>query len=322
MRQGDGMKGWQASFGWMALGALVVAAAGLAWTTRLPPQPVAGRQGSAAAGAPQAAAQAPAAASPQQVAQVASSPPSACGSDPGIPPGRRGDGQFRLQAALDSADTPPASAFLSVAQEAAQQGRPRDAEVALIAACRLTERSAPAPSAPLSRVMNLLGQHYVSLAGAQPDGELRESLLARGRDLLDASVRGYTAALGAGSSRARDAAERLAAVQSQGRATPGEVWDRGATAEEPAGAHDSPCGGAAAAIACRDPELQRMEQDLQRLRAQAESVSRDPAGLQRRAAQAQARRDACASRDCLLHWYAQRRSELLGEFSARRARAG
>jgi uncharacterized protein len=64
-----------------------------------------------------------------------------------------------------------------------------------------------------------------------------------------------------------------------------------------------------------DPQLAQLDRDLQRLRAQASRVARDPAGLRRREAQALAQRDArCQDKACLLQWYAQRRRQLLAEF--------
>ena len=318
------MKALQGSFAaGLAAGAVVVGVIAVFWFLRDPPQPASAVVEAPAAEALQpSAAAAPTASVPPAQAMGAQSASSACAAEPGVPQGAAGDGQFNLQAALDSADTAPPSAFIAVAKEAADQGRHRDAEVALIAACRVTERSAPAPSAPLSRVMNLLGQHYVAVAGTQTDGELREALLARGRDLLDGSVRGYTAVLGAGASRTRDAAERLAAAQ----ADPAPLQQHASLRRGDADAdeqalqqRDGGCGPGPAHLTCRDADLQQLEADLGRLRAQAESVSRDPAGLQRRAAQAEARRDACTSRECLVRWYAQRRGELLAEFGSARA---
>jgi hypothetical protein len=44
-------------------------------------------------------------------------------------------------------------------------------------------------------------------------------------------------------------------------------------------------------------------------------VTRDPAGLRKRDAEAQATRVAqCEDKPCLLRWYAQRRCQLLNEF--------
>jgi uncharacterized protein len=64
----------------------------------------------------------------------------------------------------------------------------------------------------------------------------------------------------------------------------------------------------------RDENLGEVDQDLQRLYAQARSVSRDPAGMQRRQQQAMAARNACRDEDCLRAWYAQRKRQLFAEF--------
>jgi len=239
--------------------------------------------------------------------------PAACAFDPLLPRQGVQDGRFEVNAALATAADAPPSAFVAVAREATGEGRARDAEVALIVACRLAARSAPPPSVPISNVLGLLGQHYVSTAaGAQTD-ELRDALLARGRDLLDGSARGYTAVLGADSSRSRHATQRLAALQQREEAVRQaavmEQRDGEIAGEESQGA----CTGGRR-FACDDADLQQVESDLQRLRAQVESVSRDPAGVRRRAAEAEARRDACADRGCVARWYAQRRSQLLDEF--------
>jgi hypothetical protein len=233
--------------------------------------------------------------------------PAACAFDPLLPRQGGQDGRFEVNAALATAADAPPSAFVAVAREAAGEGRTRDAEVALIVACRLAARGAPPPSVPISSVLGLLGQHYVSAAaGAQTD-ELREALLARGRELLDDSARGYTAVLGADSARSRHATQRLAALQQREDAVhqrDGEVGGEGS---------QGACTGGRQ-FACEDADLQQMESDLRRLRAQVESVSRDPAGVRRRAAEAEARRDACGDRACVARWYAQRRSQLLDEF--------
>ncbi|HZN48132.1 MAG TPA: hypothetical protein VFB71_10940 [Ramlibacter sp.] len=244
---------------------------------------------------------------------AAAAAPAACAFDPLLQRQGAQDGRFEVDAALATAADSPPSAFVAVAREAAGEGRARDAEVALIVACRLTARGAPPPSVPISNVLGLLGQHYVSTAAAAQADELRDALLARGRELLDGSAQGYTAVLGAGSARSRQATQRLAALQqredalSQGASM--EQRDGELGAEESQGA----CAGGRR-FACDDADLQQMESDLRRLRAQVESVSRDPAGVRRRAAEAEARRDACRDRACVARWYAQRRSQLLAEF--------
>jgi hypothetical protein len=228
-----------------------------------------------------------------------------------VPQGNASDGQFMIDAALATSGDARSSAFVAVAREAASEGRPRDAEVAYIVACRLEARASSSPSVPVANIMNLLGQHYVSAAAVTSTDESRRELLARGRELLDASVQGYNAVLGAGAARTQQASQQLAAI------TGGQVAKVEPPARIPAERlpmdHEAEGHCAAGRAAC-DAQLAQLDQDLRRLRAQAENVSRDRAGLRRRAAQAEARRDACQDRGCLLRWYAQRRGELLREF--------
>lgn len=82
----------------------------------------------------------------------------------------------------------------------------------------------------------------------------------------------------------------------------------------PLAAADEPGARDAASLVRDDPELAQLDSDLDRLRAQAESVTSHPAALQRDEARARAQRDACGDRACLLRWYARRRKELLAAF--------
>lgn len=264
------------------------------------------------------------AAPPQLVsAQPAAGAPATCPSDAIAAVGGEGDGQFRLQAALASdAQTDP-SAFVTVAREAASQGHMRDAEVALMAACHVAERTAGAQSAPVAELKSQMGQHYVLLAAREPTEDAREGLLQRASSLFSESAQAFAAALGRNASRTRLAEQRLASVRA-----PATL--RAAAREQP-GANTAAMGaarsraddgdgrprasGPARGLIRSDPELAQMESDLQRLRAQAARVTRDPRGLQQRDAWAQAQRDsACRDRSCLVQWYAQRRQQLLDEF--------
>jgi hypothetical protein len=234
-----------------------------------------------------------------------------CAFEPIVPQGRASDGQFMIDAALATSGDARPSAFIAVAREAASEGRPRDAEVAYIVACRLEARASSSPSVPVANILTLLGQHYVSAAADTSTDESRRELLARGRELLDASVQGYNAVLGAGAARTQQASQQLAAI-SRGEAAKVEPPAL-VPAERLPTEHEAEGHCATGRSAC-DAQLAQLDNDLRRLRAQAEGVSRDRAGLRRRAAQAEARREACQDRDCLVRWYAQRRNELLREF--------
>jgi hypothetical protein len=251
-------------------------------------------------------------AAPAAVAVAAASPAGPCDFEPIVPQGRASDGQFMIDAALATSGDARSSAFLAVAREAASEGRPRDAEVAYIVACRLEARASSSPTVPLAGILNLLGQHYVSAAAVTSTEESRRELLARGRELLDASVKGYNAVLGASAARTQQASQQLAAI-TRGEAVAKVEPPERVPPSLPIVDHEAEGHCAAGRIPC-DAQLVQLDNDLRRLRAQAENVSRDRNGLRRRAAQAEARREACPDRECLVRWYAQRRSELLREF--------
>jgi len=288
------------------VGGIAVLGAALHWVDRqsaAPPERAAPVAAAADPPASQAAATVPAAA-----------PASTCPSDPLAAASDGDDGKFELRRALASASPAQAPAFIAVAREAAAQGRMRDAEVALLAACHIAEASAGHDTAPLADVKSELGQHYVQLAARQDGADAREDLLQRATWLLSDSANTYAAALGRNASKTRIAEERLAAVRSpdtlQAALPPLPDWT-GTLGAAAAPERIAPVPE----LVRTDPDLAQLERDLQRLYAQAASVSRDRAGLQRRDAQAVAQRDArCQDKACLLRWYERRRAQLLDEF--------
>ena len=246
---------------------------------------------------------------------------SSCPPQPAVPVNTaRADGQFSLDTALEVRPVPPASAFLTVAREAAQDNRPRDAEVALIAACKSAERQGGSHSVPVADLKSQLGELYLAQA-ARLGGEDRELLYRRASALMAESADAFAVVLGKNASRTRVAERRLAAVTAAGPEVAGRL------APAPFLSEDSSVMGAAnesmAAMQPRsdarrlisaDPELSQLESDIGRLQAQASRVSKDPDGMRRRDADATARRDQCEDKNCLMRWYAQRRSQLLNEF--------
>lgn len=239
---------------------------------------------------------------------------SSCPAQPVATPAGEGDGRFSLQAALATGARLDAAAFASVARESAQQGRWRDAEVALLAACHAAEHASGRQSGPLADVKSQLGQQYVAMAAREAGQGVRDSLLQRAGEMFADSAGIYAAVLGRQASKTRLAEERLAAVRNP------ESWaagrqDEPSTSTLGAAPETAPRRTEASLLVNSDPELAQLEHDLQRLRAQAASVSRDPAGLDRRDAAATAQRNArCQDKDCLLQWYEQRRRQLLAEF--------
>lgn len=240
-------------------------------------------------------------------------PGSACELEPMIPPGASGDGQAVLGHPFPADPRAKAEVFVRAAQAATAGHRPRDAEMALIAACRESERAAPGPTVPLARVLGMLGDRYAA-AAADPSHPalLREQILARARHVRALSAASYATALGPDASRTREARRRLADL------------DRDVMSAASADGPREPPPASVPAVAAparetvrvteSDPELGQLASDLARLRAQAEAVSDDIAGLARRAEIAQAQRDRCEDKACLRRWYEMRRRQLLAEF--------
>lgn len=256
---------------------------------------------------------APAAAPPLVLASACPSSPLAGATQPG-------DGQFTLDAALASRSHPDPAAFLAVAREAAGQGRPRDAEVALIAACRIAEQASGPRSAPVADIKAQIAQHYVALAGREDAEDARKALLQRATDLYSDSAGAYSAALGKNASKTRMTEQRLASLREGRASVPPPPNPIVVAAPAPAVPDTSRLGAARSSSLterppARNEDLSQVDSDLERLYAQARSVSRDPGGLQRRHQQALAQRNACGGNDeCLRQWYAQRKRQLFSEF--------
>jgi hypothetical protein len=270
-------------------------------------------------------------------------PPATCELDPLIAPAGAQDGQASVEHPFPGGPRARAKVFVAQAEAALARGRPRDAEVALLAACREHDVASARPTVPLARVLAMLGERYAVAARAEASPALREQLQARARHVLGLSAQAYAVALGPNASRSRQARQRLASLEQDlvaGAQAPQPGSDdrlqdeaapaakvasvrSGATAPRPARQQAAP-GPAArkpdpepvatVASLATDPELRQLASDLARLRAQAEAVSEDPAGFRQRAERARSRRDQCQDASCLRAWYAQRRRELLAEF--------
>lgn len=296
-------------------GGAIVAAAWFAWFA--PHERAAPPAVRTFATAPPPAAQ-PLASAPSPQAHEAATVAGSCPSQPLAVAKSDGDGQFLLQAALSSGAKADPDAFLTVAKEAAEQGRVRDAEVALMAACHAAEQASGVQSAPVADVKSQMGQHYVILAAEEGTDAAREGLLQRASSLFAESASAYAAALGKNASKTRMAEQRLATVRAPETlraALRQKSVARGVGVEQPAETGEGTRAmGSASALVRSDPDLSQLDADLQRLHAQVSSVSRDPSGLRQRDARALAQRDACRDEACLRRWYAQRRAQLLDEF--------
>lgn len=302
-------------------GALVFAAyLGLLANDAAPPSAPAAPQAAVPAASP--AQGAPAVAQPVALAD-------SCPSQPLLQARDAADGRFALQAALDSGAQVQPTAFVVVSREAAQDGRVRDAEVALLAACHLAERAAGAQSAAVADLKSELGQHYLLQAQAEGADSAWQELVLRASTLFSESAGAYAAALGRDASKTRMAQQRVAMLSDPAAARqnlrlfaaaqPSTATLGAARAQSDAGAaqgaQDADCNASAARrLICADPELAQLDRDMRRLHAQAASVSRDPGGMRRRDGAAAAREASCQDKACLLRWFAQRRSQLLAEF--------
>jgi hypothetical protein len=230
-----------------------------------------------------------------------------CALDPLIPPASAADGHATAEHPFPGGPGAKAKVFVRAATDAAARQRPRDAEVALIAACRQNELASSKPTVPLARVLGLLGERYVLAANGDHPPDLRDSLMARARQVLASSAEVYAVALGPNASRSRHARERVLALEQ------GVLPEDGQVAQEPA-----PAVVEARRVPARKeegaPDLRQRAADLARLRAQAEAVSDDPAGFRRRTEEALAQREQCRDDACVRDWYASRRRQLLAEF--------
>lgn len=256
-------------------------------------------------------------------------PPTACAFEPLIPPRGAADGRLRMEHPFPAGPRAKAKVFLRAAEKAAAGGRPRDEEVALIAACRYSDEASTKPTLPLARVLGALGDRYVSAAGDERLSAQREQLLARATEVLTLSADTYAKALGPNAPRSREARQRVAdltqavivasdaAPEPAPRAPVLQASVQTERAEPPRKTAAPRAPAPRAAVQARepaDPQLQQLARDLARLRAQAEAVSDDPEGLRRRAEQAQAQRAQCPDAACLRDWYARRRQQLFAEF--------
>lgn len=259
-----------------------------------------------------------------------------CDFDPIVPPASAADGHVVAEHPFPAGPRAKAKVFVRAAEAAAARHRPRDAEVAWIAACRYSELAGKTPNVPLARVLGRLGEHYTSVASAAESPALREQLATRARHLLEISAQAYATALGPNAARSRQAQKLLAGFDER-LAAAGEAGEPAAllaprsderiakantrhlrgptpTTRSLSPSQEPPAATVPAAPPASDAQIRQLASNLARLQAQAEAVSDDPAGMRRRTQAALAQRDECHDRACLLGWYSRRRSQLLAEF--------
>lgn len=262
-----------------------------------------------------------AASGPQGLSRAAVGPQrsaiAGCEFDPLLPAATRVDGRFSVARTLFGGDAPRIDAFLAAARQESRRGRSRNAETALIAACRIAAARWPGHSMPLADAQRALADLYLAAASSSARDP---QAVERARALLAESFAGYAAVLGAQASKTRRAAEQLAALALPESSAAIAATPAVEQSEDLAALGCVPRGES---IACSDPELSQLGADLDRLSAQAASVTSDPEGFRLRAERAAASRDAaCHDKACLVHWFARRRGELIAEFGRRPTEGG
>ena len=125
----------------------------------------------------------------------------------------REDGQFALQADLSSMTAGNIASFIVLGKEAAAAGRPRDAEVAFLMACRVADRLKGGDSVESANAKYQLGWLYARLALEGSAGARRTELRTRAERLYADSLHTYQVRHGPAHEKTRFAAEGLAALQ-------------------------------------------------------------------------------------------------------------
>ena len=140
---------------------------------------------------------------------------SSCPAQPAVARAGDKDGQFPFQPDLAGLTATEIGSFIVIGKESASAGRPRDAETALLMACRLADKLKGTGSVESANAKYQLGWHYAALAHDGPSGAggVRAELLAHAQLLYSDSLNTYRAKLGEDHEKSRFAAEGLASVQ-------------------------------------------------------------------------------------------------------------
>ena len=125
------------------------------------------------------------------------------------------DGQFVMQTNVDAKTASDIPSFILAGKEAAAAGRPHDAEIAFLMACRVADKLKGQESVESADARYQLGRHYATLARAAgtPMEASRAELLRRAQVSYADSVETYRARYGDANEKTRYAAEGLAGVQ-------------------------------------------------------------------------------------------------------------
>ena len=147
---------------------------------------------------------------------IQSNQASTCPIQPFVEVASKNDGQFPFQSDLAGLTATEIGSFIVIGKESASAGRLRDAETALIMACRLADKLKGTGSVESADAKYQLGWHYVALAHEGPSGSdagARAELLGRALLLYSDSLNAYLARLGEAHEKSRFTAEGLASVR-------------------------------------------------------------------------------------------------------------
>ena len=159
---------------------------------------------------------------PPPVAARASGQPASCPMAPAAAAANEKDGLFPLLANMEGLIVADITSFIAIGNQAAAGGRPRDAEAALLMACRVADKLKGAAAVESADAKYQLGALYAGLAlnGSYGAGPQRAELLGRAERLYAGSSQAYLASYGQAHEKSQLAANGLAAVRQAMAATP------------------------------------------------------------------------------------------------------
>ena len=181
---------------------LVVVVLAVAWRVVASSSPTTGRPDTVALAA--------------QTKLVESNQASSCPAQAFVSVASEKDGQFPFQSDLAGLTATEIGSFIVIGKESASAGRPRDAETALLMACRLADKLKGTGSVESADAKYQLGWHYAALAQDNPSRYApgpRSEMLWRAQLLYSDSLNAYRARFGEAHEKSRFAAEGLAGVR-------------------------------------------------------------------------------------------------------------
>ena len=142
-------------------------------------------------------------------------PLNACPLQPAIAAAGINDGQFPLQADVSGLTATDIGSFFVIGRQSAAGGRPRDAEVAFLMACRVADKVKGTRSIESADARYQLGAHYGALALAAPaaPGLVQAELLQRAEGLYADSLPAYIAKYGQSGDKSKLSSEALSTVR-------------------------------------------------------------------------------------------------------------